>query len=346
MERRGFSRTVWAWVAVLVLGAGGAVPAAEEPAAPPAAEAAAPAEKKAGEVLVVLSDDGTVTLSAVNASAKAVINALSEKTGRPIRMEPESEAQVSLTLVNQPFEQLLVAVAQAITYTPSRCYLLSPRQEGQELPDRQQLPEGLPTVSLTLARPASVAGVVAALRAVTQLDIEAAEGLKGEATLQVTDVPLPEVLDSLCKQLNAVWRLGYRLKSAATGTAAPTAADAEAARQEMEAWAEMTEEERQFLARQHTGNLLRADPAERKRQISTLVTQLRELSRALAPLTGEERAKMAKAIEQRAAPYLRELEQLPREQRRDFQPVIQAFQRVMAVAKTPPAQGGRPAEQR
>ena len=199
MERRGFSRTVWAWVAVLVLGAGGAVPAAEEPAAPPAAEAAAPAEKKAGEVLVVLSDDGTVTLSAVNASAKAVINALSEKTGRPIRMEPESEAQVSLTLVNQPFEQLLVAVAQAITYTPSRCYLLSPRQEGQELPDRQQLPEGLPP-----SRPgaAGVRGrVVAALRAVT-VDIEAAEGLKGEATLQVTDVPL-EVLDLLCKQLNA-----------------------------------------------------------------------------------------------------------------------------------------------
>lgn len=338
MARRRLSSVVLACVAALALGCGASARAAEAPA--PAGEKPADVQP-AGELEVLADENGDITLLATNADPQKVAKVLSEKGGWPVRLEPEPKGTLTLTLVNETFEQVLVAIARALNYTASRYIVMTPRKEGQALPDRFRLPMDLPAVSLKIAQRMPLAGVVAALKNAAQLDVEVAEELKGEVTLQAAETPLPEVLDSLCNQVGAVWTLAYRLKPTPedpkekTPGALGEPKAAEEDQQPAEQWAEMTPEERQKRVRQHTSALLRANPAERKRQVRALVEQVRELARTLAPLTGDERAKLARELQYRAEPYLNELNQLSPEQRRDLEPLIQAFQRVLGVVRGP-----------
>ena len=69
--------------------------------------------------------------------------------------------------------------------------MLSPRKEGQELPDPFRMPLELPSVSLQLTKPVPVADAVAALGNAA-VPIEAAPALKGEATIDAAETPLAE----------------------------------------------------------------------------------------------------------------------------------------------------------
>lgn len=340
--------------------------AEKKPTAAPPAAATQPAPAAAGELELTALDGGTAfSLVALNAEAKAVFEQLARESGWEIRAEPAPTAKVTLTLNNESFERTLAAVARAIGYQTTRVYVLSPRKEGQELPDPFRMPLELPSVSLQLTKPVPVADAVAALGNAARVPIEAAPALKGEATIDAAETPLAEALNALCEQVEAVWTISYRLKptpkqapaaGAAGGTGNQDDGFAAEARREMEQWAKMTPAQRTQQARRQMSDLLRADPAERKRELQKLTGQLGRLGRALNSMEAEDRQQLAKMLQDRATPYLSELRQMTPEQQREFAQAAAALRRVIAVAKQPPpkpatapaapAPGGKPAPRR
>ena len=117
----------------------------------------------------------------------------------------------------------------------------------------------------------------------------------------------------------------------------------------------MTPAQRTQQARRQMSDL-RADPAERKRELQKLTGQLGRLGRALNSMEAEDRQQLAKMLQDRATPYLSELRQMTPEQQREFAQAAAALRRVIAVAKQPPpkpatapaapAPGGKPAPRR
>ncbi|MDH7570027.1 MAG: hypothetical protein QHJ73_10625, partial [Armatimonadota bacterium] len=203
------------WVVLVALAsitwcAGGLAEQGKETAPAAATAPAATPGASAAELQVRATEGGSkVTVVAVEADAKAVLEAMAKESGKEIRAEPAPQAKVTLSLSDESFERALLAVAARIGYRASRAYVISPKKEGQELPDALSLPMGLPTVSLKLPNAVPVAQAVAALRNSTQATIELQAGVTGEAKIEAENAPLSEVLDDLCRQVNAVWALSY-----------------------------------------------------------------------------------------------------------------------------------------
>ncbi|MBI3945942.1 MAG: FlxA-like family protein [Armatimonadetes bacterium] len=323
---------------------------AEQPAAPTGAAAAA------NDFILSASEGGTkLTLRAVNVPAKPVIEALAKESGWTIRVEGEPRGSVSADFTDQPFETALMTVARPPGYTASRVFVIVPKKEGSPLaPDVLRLPMGLPRLSLSLANPMPVAAVIATVAEMAHVSIEAPEDLKGEATLAAADTPLPDVLTSLCQQLDMAWTLVYQLKSAPTTGAGAVPDDEEVAAQEArrqaQQWARMTPQQRQVVASQQIGNLLRLDPRQRQQQVQSITAQLVGLSRGVAKLSPEERKQVGAMIQQRAQPYMSQMRQLTPEQQREFQPAARAYEMLINRLRQPtpqprpatPGRGGAP----
>ena len=338
-----------------------ALPAAQMPAGAAEGEPAATAEAAAPAGEFDLSSEGGTQFSliAVNADAKALLAALSKESGWDVRMVPEAPRKVTVTLTREPFDRTLAAVAAAAGCQVSRVFIVGPKTEGSELPDPFKLPLDMPVVSLKLADPVDAAAAVAAVQRSSGAVIEAQEGLTGKAKITANRTPLPEVLDTLCRQANAVWALAYRLKPGSTapamgwppGAGNPAAAQgdggaAAGASLVNPAWTASTPEQRRELARREIAGLLRATPAERQLRIGRIAGQIDRLGTGLARLSKRDARRIAQLVRERAEAYLQEVRQVPQEQQPEFEPAVRALAMALQVVSRwtgpPPGAPGEP----
>lgn len=340
-------RLMIGFVATAMLGLGQAAIAA-----PGEAAGAAPAP----DYQLTAADDGRqFTLVAAGSNAKALLDDLSKKSGWKIEVAPEPQRRVTVTLTDETFERVLIAIAQSIGYVPARVYQILPKKDGDALPDHFKLPLGLPTASLTVAD-APLATVVNVLKDQTKTNIEVIGDVKGDVSVAVNQAPLPDILDGIAQQAKATWTLAYRLTPAGSVTnhtrpgavvAPPVVGDGNAedaaARAQMQQWMGMTPAQRKALATKQIGDILRANPKDRQQEINNLGQQLGGLLSAVRKMTPAERARIAPAITDRVGPYLQALNQLTPAQKGDFNGIIRRADYLSKLVQSPAqGQGGVP----